>query len=181
MEGSAPAIVGFDALRGKHSAVDGRGGWKLDAIDGVRFRPTRPVPHEDGHVIEVARQGWDLLDAAIVQVHMSTTLPGRVRAWGLHRRNTDRLFVARGLVRIACYDGRKGSPTFGRINEITLSDRNPGLITIPPDIYHGWKNIGVDEAIVMNMPTSPYDYDSPDALDLPWDSAEARTLIPFTW
>ncbi len=177
----APSIAGFDLLRGKQSAVDGRGSWKLNAIDGVRFRPTRPVPHEDGHVTEIARHGWDLLDAPILQVHMSTTLPGRVRAWGLHRASTDRLFVVRGLVRIACYDGRTDSPTFGRINEITLSERNPGLITIPPDVYHGWKNIGVDEAVVINMPTSRYDYDAPDALDLPWDSPEARALIPFTW
>ena len=181
MHGTDAAIAGHDVLRDKHSAVDGRGDLKLDPIDGVRFRPTRPVPHEDGHVIEIARQGWDVLDAPIVQVHMTTTLPGRVRAWGLHRRSSDRLFVARGLVRIACYDGRKGSPTFGRINEFTLSDRNPGIVVVPPDLYHGWMNIGVDEAIVVNMPTRTYDYDSPDALDLPWDSPEARALIPFSW
>lgn len=181
MEDPVRAIVGFDALRGKQSAVDGRGDWKVDAIDGVRFRSTRPVPHEDGFVTEIARQGWDLLDAPIVQVHISTTLPGRVRAWGLHRVSTDRLFVVRGLVLIACYDGRRDSPTFGRLNEFTLSERNPGLVTIAPNLYHGWKNIGVEEAIVLNMPTRPYNYDAPDALDLPWDSAEAKALIPFTW
>jgi dTDP-4-dehydrorhamnose 3,5-epimerase len=181
MRESGATVAGGAVLRSKHSAVDGRGDLKIDPIDGVRFRPARPVPHEDGHVIEIARQGWEVLDAPIVQVHMTTTLPGRVRAWGLHRRNTDRLFVASGLVRIACYDGRKDSPTFGRVNEFTLSDRNPGIVVVPCNLYHGWKNIGVDEAIVINMPTSVYDYESPDALDLPWDSAEARALIPFTW
>ncbi len=181
MDGTKAEVAGFDVLRGKQSAVDNKGALRLDPIAGLRFRPTRPVPHEDGHVIEIARQGWDVLDAPIVQVHMTTTLPGRVRAWGLHRANTDRLFVAKGLVRIACYDGRRDSPTYGRVNEFTLSDRNPGIVVVPPDLYHGWKNIGVDEAIVINMPTSPYNYDAPDALDLPWDSVEARALIPFTW
>jgi dTDP-4-dehydrorhamnose 3,5-epimerase len=29
------------------------------------------------------------------------------------------------------------------------------------------------------MPTVAYNYDSPDALDLPWDSEAARRLIPY--
>jgi dTDP-4-dehydrorhamnose 3,5-epimerase len=102
-------------------------------------------------------------------------MPGRHRAWGLHRFSTDRLFVARGLVKIAVYDGRTDSPTFGYVNEFTLSDRNPGLVVVPPNLYHGWKNIGTDEAIVINMPTSTYQYDEPNA----WDSQEARELIPY--
>ena len=47
------------------------------------------------------------------------------------------------------------------------------------DDNHGWKNIGTDEAIVINMPTSTYRYDEPDAWDLPWDSQAAQELIPY--
>lgn len=93
----------------------------------------------------------------------------------------DRLFVASGLLKIVCYDGREGSPTFGRINEFSVSDRNPGLLRIPPNIYHGWKNIGVTEAIVINLPTTLYDYESPDSFDFPWDGAAAGDLIPYCW
>ena len=157
-------FAGRDAVVAKHSDVLASGGL-----------------HEDGHVIEIARDDWEALEDPIRQVHMTTTLPGRVRAWGLHQRNTDRLFVASGLVHIACWDGREGSPTFGRLNEFTFSDRNPGLVIVPPNVYHGWKNIGTTEAIVVNMPTQPYVYDDPDALDLPWDSPAARDLIPYRW
>ena len=174
-------IQGFDATVPKRSAVDSRGDLQVDLIDGLRIRLTRPVPHEDGHLIEIARATWDTLDEPIMQVHMTTTFPGRVRAWGLHRRTTDRLFVASGLVHIVCYDGRRDSPTYGRINEFSLSDRNPGLLVIPPEVYHGWKNIGVIESIVINMPTTLYTYEEPDSLDLPWDTPAARELIPYTW
>jgi dTDP-4-dehydrorhamnose 3,5-epimerase len=174
-------IAGAETLRDKHSAVDEAGGLRLELIEGLRFRAIRPVPHEDGHLMEIARTTWPEIDEPVVQVHMTTTLPGRVRAWGLHKRSTDRLFVAAGLVKIACFDGRRDSPTFGRVNEFALSDRNPGLLVIPPDLYHGWKNIGVAESIVVNMPSRLYDYESPDALDLPWDSDAARALIPFAW
>ena len=55
-------------------------------IDGVVFRPTRPVPHQDGHVTEVARASWETIAGPVVQVHITTTFAGRIRAWGLHQR-----------------------------------------------------------------------------------------------
>jgi dTDP-4-dehydrorhamnose 3,5-epimerase len=176
-----PAVVGGSELIAKRSAVTAQGALRNVPIEGVAFRPTRPVPHEDGHVAEVARASWDVVGGPIVQVHTTTTFPGRVRAWGLHQRSTDRLFVVEGLVQIVAFDGRDGSPTRGRFNVFTLSPKNPGLLVIGPNLYHGWKNIGVNEAIIINMPTSMYDYEGPDALDLPWDSEAAQRIIPFRW
>lgn len=177
----AVEIVGMDELLAKQSAVDEAGRLRGVAIAGVSFRPCRPVAHEDGHVSEVARASWDIIKTPIVQVHITTTMVGRVRAWGLHQRSTDRLFVVNGLVRFAVFDGRKDSPTLGRFMELTMSERNPGLLTIEPNLYHGWKNIGTSEATIINMPDRMYDYEQPDALDLPWDSEAARRLIPYTW
>ncbi|MBI3770330.1 MAG: dTDP-4-dehydrorhamnose 3,5-epimerase family protein [Deltaproteobacteria bacterium] len=176
-----PAVVGLHATNAKRSVVDGYGRLRVEPIDGLRFRLTRPVPHEDGHVIEVARTDWEIVSRPIVQVHVTTTFPGRVRAWGLHRHATDRLFVAAGLVDIVCYDGRLDSPTYGWLNQFTFSDRNPGLLVVPPNVYHGWKNIDVTEAIVINMPTSLYDHDHPDAVDLPYESPDAPDIVPFRW
>lgn len=177
----APGIVGMEELLAKQSAVDEAGKLKSVAIAGVSFRPTRPVPHDDGHVTEVARMSWDILKAPIVQVHITTTMVDRVRAWGLHQRSTDRLFVVSGLIRFVVFDGRRDSPTCGRIMEVVVSEKNPGLLTIEPNLYHGWKNIGVSEASIINMPDRMYDYETPDALDLPWDSDAARALIPYRW
>ena len=174
-------VEGIEHLISKRSAVDATGGLRQDSIDGLRFRPVRPVPHEDGTVAEVARANWAEIDLPIVQVHITTTLPGRVRAWGLHQFSTDRLFVVDGLVSIVVYDGREESSTFRCLNEFRVSDRNPGLLVIPPNLYHGWENIGTDEAFIINMPSNTYDYTTPDALDLPYDSTAAETVIPFRW
>ena len=174
-------VFGSERLLAKASAVDENGELREKRIEGVRFRATRPVPHEDGTVAEVARMKWDELDRPIVQVHVTTTYPGRIRAWGLHQASTDRLLVVRGLVSIVVYDGRVDSPSFGRCNEFRLSERNPGLLVIPPNLYHGWKNIGVDEAFILNMPSDQYEHGGPDALDLPYDSAHATEVVPFRW
>jgi dTDP-4-dehydrorhamnose 3,5-epimerase len=176
-----PDVVGSAELLAKKSAVDAHGQLRRMPIDGVVFRPTRPVPHEDGFLTEVARASWDVLDKPVTQVHITTTFPDRIRAWGLHQASIDRLFVVSGLVKIVVFDGRLDSPTHGHLTEIVVSERNPGLLIVPPSLYHGWKNIGVTEAIIINMPTEMYNYEDPDALDMPWDSEAAKELIPYAW
>jgi dTDP-4-dehydrorhamnose 3,5-epimerase len=176
-----PDVIGMRELLAKHSAVNDRGDLRLGMIDGVEFRPTRPVAHDDGVVTEIARADWEIIGGSLAQVHMTTTLPGRIRAWGLHQASADRLFVVLGLVRFVVFDGRTGSPTFGKFNEITVSEKNPGLLSIAPFLYHGWRNIGANDAIIVNMPERMYNYEKPDALDLPWDSEAARRLIPYQW
>jgi dTDP-4-dehydrorhamnose 3,5-epimerase len=176
-----PGIVGYERLVAKPSAVDRHGDLLQVPIDGLRFRPTRPVPHDDGTVAEIARAQWPEVDLDIVQVHLTTTLPGRTRAWGLHEASTDRLFVVKGLVSIVVFDGRQDSPTFGSVNEFRVSERNPGLLVIPPKLYHGWRNIGIDEAYLINMPSAQYEHDGPDALDLPYESAAAAEIVPWRW
>ena len=174
-------VIGLDRLVAKTSAVNDRGGLRQQRIDGVGLRPIRPVPHEDGTLAEIARAAWEEIDQPIVQVHLTTTMPGRVRAWGLHRVSTDRLFVVQGLVSIVIYDGRVGSPTVGILNEFRVSERNPALLIIPPNLYHGWKNLGINEAFIINMPSEQYAYERPDALDMPYESPEAGDIVPFRW
>ena len=46
----------------------------------------------------------------IVHAYEFTIRPGRIKGWGMHRRQADRYFVQTGNLRIALYDGREGSP-----------------------------------------------------------------------
>jgi dTDP-4-dehydrorhamnose 3,5-epimerase len=78
-------------------------------------------------------------------------------------------------------DLRRESPTFGCVNEFMLGERNQGLVVIPPGVYHGWKNIGADEAAIISMPSQLYEYENPDRWELPWDSTAAREIIAYQW
>jgi dTDP-4-dehydrorhamnose 3,5-epimerase len=69
--------------------------------------------------------------------------------------------VVSGLVKIVVFDGRWDFPTSGGVNELTLGEKNPGRLIIPPNVYHCWKNIGTSEAIIINMPTRMYNYEAP--------------------
>jgi dTDP-4-dehydrorhamnose 3,5-epimerase len=183
--GHKPAILedvdGFESASPRISHTTPTGALRLEPIEGIRYRLARPVSHQHGHLTEVYRDDWSLTDAALVQVTMTTTFPGRVRAWGLHRFTIDRLFAATGSLMIICYDARRSSSTYRSINEFMLGGRNQGIVVIPPGVYHGWKNVGNDEATIISMPSQLYDHDAPDRLELAWDSAAAQSIIPYRW
>ena len=136
------------------------------------------MPHGDGTPAEIERADWDEIDQPAVHTRLTTRLLGRTRASGLHSESTDRLFVIKGLVSIVFYGARRGSPTHGLLNEFKGSKRNPGLLVIPPHLFNGSKVIGMDEAYVVNMPSSMCAHDNPDALDMPCDDPRAYEVVP---
>jgi len=174
-------VVGFESALPRQSQTTAEGELRIEPIEGVRYRLTRPILHKHGHLVEAFRADWELTEEPIVQVNLTSTFAHRVRAWGIHRHTVDRLYAARGSLCIVCYDGRRESPTFGCLNEFLLGPANQGLVVIPPGVYHGWKNVGDEEAMIVSMPSRQYDHDGPDRWELSWDSAEARATIPYDW
>jgi dTDP-4-dehydrorhamnose 3,5-epimerase len=145
-------------------------------IDGVRIKQLRVIPDERGRLMEILRRDDDCF-LQFGQVYITTVYPGVVKAWHLHKLQTDNVCVVRGMIRLALYDARADSPTRGEIVEIYAGEHNPVLVTIPPHVYHGWKGIGECEALVVNTPTEPYNREQPDEYRLPPDTDE----IPYSW
>jgi hypothetical protein len=125
-------VEGFASASAKKSRTIALGTLRLDPIDGVRYRFLRPVSHQDGHLTEAFRADWGITEAPIVQVNVTVTFPGRIRAWGIHHFTVDRLFAATGSLCIVCYDGRRDSPSFGCTNEFMLGERNQGWSSFRP-------------------------------------------------
>ena len=145
-------------------------------IAGVVVKPLRLIPDERGMLMEILRSD-DPFFRKFGQAYISMAFPGVVKAWHWHRKQTDHFCVVKGTGKIALYDGRKGSPTRGRINEFFIGERNPKLIVIPPLVIHGFKAVGHEPAYLLNIPTERYNYKEPDELRLP-----ARTRkIPYNW
>jgi dTDP-4-dehydrorhamnose 3,5-epimerase len=178
---SVKAVRGFESALAKQSHTTADGALRLEPVEGVVHRSIRPVSHHHGHLTEVFRSDWGVTDFPVVQVNMTVTFPGRVRAWGIHRHTVDRLFAATGSLNIVCFDGRPDSPTYGALNQFLLGERNQGLVVIPPGVWHGWQNIGADEAAIVSMPSILYDHDGPDRWELPYDSPEAKATLPYPW
>ncbi len=113
----------------------------------------------------------------IVYAYRFSILPGRIKGWGMHELQTDRYFAVSGSVRIVLFDGRADSPSSGSFAQINFTDRTPGLVKIPPGVWHADQNWGETEAHVLNFPTRPYDPNHPDKLRIDPHS----DAIPFDW
>jgi len=145
-------------------------------IEGVGVKKLKVIPDERGRLMEILRVD-DELFREFGQVYMTTGYPGAVKAWHYHKKQFDNMAVVKGMMKIVLYDGRKDSPTYGEINEFFVGEHNPVLLHIPPHVYHGFKCISLEEAVVINTPTHPYNYREPDEFRLhPHDND-----IPYEW
>jgi len=147
-----------------------------ERIDGVKVKPLRVIPDERGRLGEILRNDDELFDK-FGQVYFTTTYPGVVKAWHYHRRQTDNMVCIKGMLKLALYDDREGSPTRGMINQFFFGEHNPLLVQIPSGVYHGWMCVSDCEAYVVNIPTETYSYDDPDEFRAPAHGGE----IPYEW
>jgi dTDP-4-dehydrorhamnose 3,5-epimerase len=145
-------------------------------IDGVKTKRLKVIPDERGRLMECLRADDDLF-VKFGQLYMTTTYPGVVKGWHVHHVQTDNVVCVKGMLKLALYDGRDGSPTYGQVDEFFIGDHNPLLVQVPAGVHHGWKCVSSDEAYVVNAPTEVYNYAHPDQDELPHDTP----LIPYDW
>ena len=145
-------------------------------IQGVRTKTLRVIPDERGRVMEILRSDEDLF-SKFGQVYVTTTYPQVVKAWHYHKVQTDHIATVKGMIKLVLFDSREDSSTKGEINEFFIGIHNPLLVRVPNGIYHGWKCISEEEAVVINIPTEVYVYSAPDEYRLPPHEKD----IPYDW
>ena len=146
------------------------------AIHGVKTKALRVVPDERGWLMEILRADEPELFSKFGQVYVSATYPGVVKAWHYHQRQVDHFACIAGMVKLVLIDTREDSPTKGGVNEFFLGTHNPTLVQVPNLVYHGWKCISPEPALVVNVPTEPYRHDDPDEYRL-----DPHGTLPYDW
>jgi len=145
-------------------------------IEGVVTKQLKQVTDERGWLIEVLRSDWEHFQK-FGQVYLTAAYPHVVKAWHMHKKQTDNIVCIRGMIKLVLYDARKNSKTKNEINEFIIGERNLLLVKIPPEIWHGFKTITEEDALVLNIPTELYNYDKPDEYRLPPKTEK----IPYGW
>ncbi len=145
-------------------------------IDGVRIKEVRNVFKEAGRLTEIYRRDWNLDQLDVEQVFQGMLLPSAISGWHAHEFTTDRLFCNEGSIKVVLYDTRPESPTCGQINEFRFGTSRPGLVVVPPKVWHAVKNIGDTQALLLNLVDRAYCYEDPDHWRLPADT----DAIPYS-
>lgn len=133
-----------------------------DLIDGLRFKDVRNVTARNGIVTELWRPEWLGPDTRPGHVVYATLAAFSETNWHCHKRQNDLLFVVRGLIKIAFYDGRTESPTYRKLNVFPFSYARPTLIAIPNGVWHALKNLDGQESAYVTMNDTAFDYEAPD-------------------
>ena len=145
-------------------------------IEGVVTKPLKQIADERGWLTEILRNDWEYFKK-FGQAYVTAAYPHIVKAWHMHKTQTDNITCIKGMVKLVLYDDRKQSKTKNEIDEFMIGDRNLLLVQIPPEVWHGFKTISEEYALVLNLPTELYDYSKPDEHRLPPDTDK----IPYDW
>ena len=143
-------------------------------IEDVLVVPLRQIPDERGKIMHMLRVD-DPHFERFGEIYFSVALPGVIKGWHLHARQTQNYAVISGMIKLVLYDAREDSPTRGTLSEHFVGEDNYSLVRIPPGVYNGYKTYGVKPAIIANCATEPHDPSEMKRLD-PFDPS-----IPYDW
>ena len=115
-------------------------------IEGVEIIQLRRFNDDGGSMTELGRldEGAHQLVSgfSVQQVNYSVMEPLAIKAFHLHKRQTDVWFVPpTDKILLVLGDVREGSATEGLVRRHVLGDGNSFLVRIPPGVAHGCKNL----------------------------------------
>ena len=145
-------------------------------IKDAMVKQLKFMPDERGRLMEILKCDEEMF-SKFGQVYLTTTYPGVVKAWHFHKKQDDFITCVKGMLKLVLYDDREGSPTKGEVNQFFIGDHNPALVKVPKMIYHGWKCVSTEEALVINVPTEAYNPKEPDEYRIDPHKNE----IPYDW
>lgn len=122
-------------------------------------------------------RGWsymNLLNGALRdqgQINFSLQYPGVIKAWHRHRRQTDFWCCLTGHLKAGVYREEDDQRWL-----VVIGEKRPGVLIIPPSLWHGAACVGPAPAGLLYYVTRAYDPANPDEDRRPFDSVEG-----FPW
>ena len=124
-----------------------------------------------------AIQGVELVDLKrIADDGGNFTEPGAIKAFHIHRGQTDVWFVPPGdKMLLVLLDVRAGSPTSSVARRLVLGDGASRLVRIPPGVAHGVKNLAATRGRIIYFVDVQFQAVPAECDEgrLPWDFAGA--------
>ena len=124
-------------------------------IDGVIFTPLKIISVADGdilHGMKISEEGYQ----GFGEAYFSTVDQGGIKAWKKHTIMYCNLVVIEGKVKFNLFDDRQTSQTQNQNMALSLSRNNYARLTIPPNIWFGFKGLGQNN-VILNMASLIYD------------------------
>ena len=124
-------------------------------IEGIKITPLKIISDNRGSVMHMLRSDSDVFQK-FGEIYFSTIFKDSIKAWHLHKEATLNYACIFGKVKLVLFDDRTESTTYGLYQELYLSLDSYSLITIPPNIWNGFKGLNDNHSIIANCLTLPH-------------------------
>jgi dTDP-4-dehydrorhamnose 3,5-epimerase len=124
-------------------------------IEGVKTTRLKIVSDNRGSVMHMLRNDSKIFEK-FGEIYFSLTYPDNIKAWRMHKEMTVNYACIQGIIKLVLYDDRKFSVSKGKFQELILSTDDYFLVTVPPLIWTGFKNISSEKSILANCSTIPH-------------------------
>jgi dTDP-4-dehydrorhamnose 3,5-epimerase len=125
-------------------------------IKDVIITQLKIIKDDRGSVMHMMRRDSGIFKS-FGEIYFSTIFKNSVKAWHLHKEATLNYACVSGKVKLVLFDNRNKSSSKGVYEEIILSPKNYFLITVPPNIWNGFKGLDNGESIIANCLNLPHD------------------------
>lgn len=147
---------------------------KRPIIEGVNFIEINRFIDDGGDFLELARLNNGELAGfsgfKVAQISISTVMPGVIKGFHLHLKQTDVWFVnASDRLLVGLYDLRKQSKTAGVGMRFVMGEGKTRLLVIPPGVAHGCANLWQKETKLIYLINEQFDINKPDEQRFQWD------------
>lgn len=143
-------------------------------IDGVKITNLKKIPDERGTIFHMLRDDDDVF-RNFGEIYFSKVYPGVVKGWHLHKKMVLNYAVPIGMIKLVLFDDRENSLTKGELMELFIGEDNYVLVTIPLNVWNGFKGIGSGIALVANCSTMHHDPNEIIRMD------PINNHIPYNW
>lgn len=133
-----------------------------------RFVAARPFVDDRGWSLMNQMQGVLRPEGQINFSHMH---PGLIKAWHHHTKQTDFWMITQGHAQVGVHD-----ESHGRSWSLVTGVMNPGVVIVPPPLWHGVAAIGPDPVGLLYYVTHAYNPADPDEFRRDFDS-----VVGFEW
>ena len=94
---------------------------------------------------------------------------GTIRAFHKHDQLWDFFIIVLGSAKFVLKDDRPDSLTYGEMNTVVTSGRQPRLIAVPPGVFHGWMSLE-DQTQLISIASHIYNREKTDEVRISPDS-----------
>ena len=114
-------------------------------LDKIKFKKQPIIKVDGGDVLKVMKKS-SFSNFNFQEVYFSFINYNYVKGWKLQRKMTSNLSVPLGEVKFVFV-----TEDFKNSRIITLSEKNFGILTIPPNIWYGFKGLGKEKSLILNL------------------------------